>query len=445
MIKYFAIENYRSFKDEQIFELDLNLDKNAPYVAQPTLGIAGANASGKSNLLQALSFVLWFMQDSFLDLDENEDIPCPAFMTRRGKPSRFHLIFTQTMPTKNEPKLIDFEYELKLTEKKVIAEKLFYYPSGRRKIKVYSRNGNKIQYGKNISPIKERDLRVNCSIVSFAVQFASQEIASICRYYKFSTNLIDKEDFETKTFLHKELETKTFLHKELKAESSSAQALIKRFKEKDQLNKVSEMIRMADVGIEKIDYSEMDREKLPENLEKIAFFYDREEIKREGIDEQLKFFQKSCDNLLRIIRDQAIFKHKIDNHLKDFTPDLESAGTLQFLIVLSKVIDALDNGYLVILDEIELKLHQNLVAYIIGLFQNPSENKQGGQLIFSFHNTFFMEFLTPEQLWFTEKNEQGYTELFSAAAFEGDIKELYQKDLEMLYRVGRFGAKPRGL
>jgi AAA15 family ATPase/GTPase len=115
LIKYFAIENFRSFKNEQIFELDLNLNQDIHFVAQPTLGVAGANASGKSNLLQALTFVLWFMQDSFLELDENKDIPCPAFITRIGKPSQFHLIFTQVMTIKNEKtsideqKLIDFE------------------------------------------------------------------------------------------------------------------------------------------------------------------------------------------------------------------------------------------------------------------------------------------------------------------------------------------------
>lgn len=119
MIKYFAIKNFRSFKEEQIFELDLNKTKNTfPYVAQPTIGIAGANASGKSNLLQALTFVLWFMRDSFLRLDENSDIPCPAFINLTGQSRQFHLIFVQTMRIKDKEKLIDFEYELQLTEKK---------------------------------------------------------------------------------------------------------------------------------------------------------------------------------------------------------------------------------------------------------------------------------------------------------------------------------------
>jgi hypothetical protein len=55
-----------------------------------------------------------------------------------------------------------------------------------------------------------------------------------------------------------------------------------------------------------------------------------------------------------------------------------------------------------------------------------------------------MKILTPEQLWFTEKNDSGHTEIFSASHFE-DIKNLHERNLEKLYRIGRFGAKPRGI
>ena len=85
-----------------------------------------------------------------------------------------------------------------------------------------------------------------------------------------------------------------------------------------------------------------------------------------------------------------------------------------------------------------------MIAYLIGLFENPNQNIEGGQLLFSFHNTALMEILQPNQLWFTEKNDQGQTEIFSAADFT-DIKDIQQRNLEELYRIGRFGAKPRAL
>ena len=67
-----------------------------------------------------------------------------------------------------------------------------------------------------------------------------------------------------------------------------------------------------------------------------------------------------------------------------------------------------------------------------------------GNWFFSFHNSMFMKILPPGQLWFTEKNKTGHTDVFTAADFK-DIKNLQERDLETLYRIGRFGAKPRGI
>jgi AAA15 family ATPase/GTPase len=134
----------------------------------------------------------------------------------------------------------------------------------------------------------------------------------------------------------------------------------------------------------------------------------------------------------------------MDNDLVDLIESDESAGTLKLLALLEKIHLAFRLGLLLIIDEIELRLHQNLIAYLIGLFENFDQNNQGGQLLFSFHNTALMEILQPNQLWFTEKNDQGQTEIFSAADFT-DIKDIQQRNLEELYRIGRFGAKPRAL
>ena len=128
----------------------------------------------------------------------------------------------------------------------------------------------------------------------------------------------------------------------------------------------------------------------------------------------------------------------------EFSDIYESAGTLKLLILLERIQFAFNHGNLLIIDEIELRLHQNLIAYLIGLFENPHQNIEGGQILFSFHNTALMEILQPNQLWFTEKNDQCQTEIFSAADFT-DIKDIQQRNLEELYRIGRFGAKPRAL
>ena len=89
MIKYFAIENFRSIKDEKILEFDLQKDKSSPFVASPVIGITGPNASGKTCLLQALTFVLWFIKDSFLHIEESAFITYEFFWSMRNSPTKF--------------------------------------------------------------------------------------------------------------------------------------------------------------------------------------------------------------------------------------------------------------------------------------------------------------------------------------------------------------------
>jgi predicted ATPase len=379
LIKYFTVENYGAIKNENILEFDINVEK---FPAHPVIGFAGANASGKTTILQALNFVLWFMQRSFLQLEEGAFIPCEPFYTLAHTPTQFHLIFTKNA--------VDYEYKLCLTKEKVLTETLNYFPEGKGML-VYQRQNSHIQFGNNVSQFDYKDLRDNCSFISFAAQFASQTIAKACKDYMVQSNLTSSDRIKVglkMAFLDKWLENETVRQK------------------------VQAFLKIADVGIEEI-YLQF---------------------------EQLRIH--AGGKLQKTSNSKTFFKHKIDNLLADFDYSMESAGTLQFLIVLQPILQALQNGAILIFDEIELKLHQNLVAYLLALFENHAENQQGAQLIFSFHNTYLMEFLKPEQLWFAEKNAEGQTELFSAAAFT-DIKNLYEKDLEILYRVGRFGAKPR--
>lgn len=384
MIKYFTVKNYRSIKHENILEFDAHLE-NASIASHPVIGFAGANASGKTTVLQSLVFVLWFMQHSFLRLDKNAKIPCEPFYTLSQSPTEFHLIFAKKSWVEGEEKIVDIEYKLSLTQEKVLTEELNYSVDGEDKL-VYLREGNQVTVGEQVSPIDTKDLRQNSSIISLASQFASQEVANACKDYAVQTNL---------TYLTLNEESLPLKQK---------MSVLTQWLEKKRVREIVQtFLKMAEVGIEEI------------HLQKEIGF--------------------SSDKI-------AIFKHKIDNLLADFGYNDESAGTLQFLQVLSLVLQALENGAVLIFDEIELKLHPSLVAYLLSLFENKAENQKGAQLICSFHNTYFMEFLKPEQLWFAEKNDQGHTELFSAVAFT-DIPDLHEKDLETLYRVGRFGAKPR--
>jgi len=434
MIKYFAVENYRSIQTEEIVEFDININSDSPYGSHPIVGVAGANAAGKSTLLQALSFVIWFMQDSFTELEPDKKIPYEPFLRLDNHPTRCHLIFEKVFEIEGASRTIAFEYLLSLAKYQVLSEQLSYSDTNATEVLLYQRD-EAVVFGKNINSIPVDSLRNNCSIISYAAQY-KQPYALACKNYNFMTNV-------THLGLH---QYKFELEEVIKALND---ALIN--------EKLKKFIRIADIGIEDI-YLEKDLLPMPEllelgdSVEDLAKQSDRSEMGHTQQlyrdIEQLYIYIKEVRRIIassRKMEDSLKFKHQVGDELTDFTTQLESAGTLQFMAILLRILAALRDASVLIIDEIELKLHQNLVAYLIGLFQNPSENRHGAQLIFSFHNSFLMEILAPEQLWLAEKDAQGCTHLFCANDFEGSIKDLHEKDLELLYRAGRFGAKPREL
>lgn len=423
MIKYFAVENFRSIKSEVVLDFDINAKNNIHI--HPVIGIAGANASGKTTILQALTFTLWFMQDSFLNIGENESIPFEQFCTSMQDPTKFHLIFATKTKVNDITKYVDYEYQLQLIPEKVLQEKLYYYPHKRRRL-VYQRNENKLKFG-NLTPMPavglgmfQRDLRPNCSIVSYASQYQSQKIAATCKEY-FSMSNVSSEGLNEFKF--------------------TVEDVTQLIENDPKHNKIKQFLSIADVGIADITLEEVSEEALSKAIE---VYKSLNTEQRNKLPKALIESLNTLTNNPEVSVHEIAFRHQIGNKLINFQPTQESSGTRKFLAILARVIIALEEGRLLILDEIELKLHQNLVAYLIGLFQNPHENSHGGQLIFSFHNTSLMTILEPEQLWFTEKNDFGETELFSAIDFE-DIRNIHKKDLEKLYRIGRFGAVPKGL
>ncbi len=439
MIKYFTVENFKSIKNESILEFDSNLGKDYSYPSSAVIGFAGANASGKTCILKAIRFVFWFMQSSFFKIKEDQKIPCQTFIGNEKLPTKFHVIFTKKNIINNQEKSVDFEYKLTILKGKVLTEELYYYPY-RRSREVYLRQDNIIKFGNTIKKINREifaNLRENCSIISFASQFASQTVAQECQKYHFYSKITNQEmeDFDPKIM-----------------ENFSKDQTIK--------TKVLELLKIADVGIEDFKIYERSEAEINNLLEYIANLSKQNNLEPSGAKNYFSYFaDKPVEEFESFLKLQSIdsgyflkdslpkllkFKHKLDNQIAELVYDQESAGTLQFLTILHKLLSALESGSLIIIDEIELKLHQNLVAYLIGLFENKYENTKGSQLVFSFHNTYLMEILKPHQLWFTEKNDQGQTEIFSAADFK-DIKNLDKRNLEELYRLGRFGAKPRGI
>lgn len=121
--------------------------------------------------------------------------------------------------------------------------------------------------------------------------------------------------------------------------------------------------------------------------------------------------------------------------------DQESSGTQRFFARIGGWLQALENGALLVVDEIEDSLHPLLTRRLIEMVQDSAINTNGAQLLFTTHDAMLLDltFLRRDQIWFAEKNEKTCaTEIYSLVSFSHRKGENIRKG----YLQGRFGAIP---
>ena len=118
----------------------------------------------------------------------------------------------------------------------------------------------------------------------------------------------------------------------------------------------------------------------------------------------------------------------------------ESEGTIKYFSLAYPIIDALDNGKRIVIDELDSKLHPLLVKKIVALFNDAQTNPKGAQLLFTAHDTFLLSagLFRRDQVWFTQKDNFGATELFSLAEYKVRSTSPFERD----YLLGKYGATP---
>jgi hypothetical protein len=140
-------------------------------------------------------------------------------------------------------------------------------------------------------------------------------------------------------------------------------------------------------------------------------------------------------------RRQLRFVHRVAGEQIAFDADEESEGTRTWFGLIGPVLRALKSGRILLFDEIDASLHPRLSAKLLELFQDPSMNPLGAQLIFTTHDTSLLNHLNRDEVWLTEKKSSGATSLVALAEYGGD-KVRRSMNLEKAYLQGRFGAVP---
>jgi hypothetical protein len=385
---------------------DKSLDQNNVFTIDRDLSllksaaIYGANASGKSNFIAALKFMRGFILNSSKETQAAEPIDVEGFRLdseMTAKPSFFELVFLL------EGK--KYRYGFEVNTEKVVSEWLFYSPRT-KEAKLFTRDSNGITF---FSPFKEgrgivEKTRENALFLSVVAQFngtIAQQILEWFRHFGVISGLIDFgiRDYTVQS-----------------CENSENKLDIVRF------------IKRLDLGFDdfQIEKVKMTEARLPKGLPKDL----KEFVLKKSSDRTfVRTVHKKYDSDGQIL----------SSELFDLD-DNESEGTKKLFSFAGPLVDVLKNGRVIVIDELDARFHPLITCAIIRLFNSNETNPQNAQLIFTTHDTNLLSntIFRRDQIWFTEKNPRGATDLYSLAEFKVRNDASYEKD----YIQGRYGAVP---
>lgn len=415
MIQEFSVENYKSFKERAVFSLlatsikdrgDEAIIKTDRDDFLKSAVIYGANASGKSNFLDALALMRGLVNNS-AQTQVNVPIEVEPFLLCKSnldKPSCFEIIFFIDA--------IKYRYGFEATRKRIVAEWLFQA----KKVKEYPlfiRENDEFQVTDDFKEgfdIEEKT-RSNALFVSVVSQFNGKISKKIVEWFDDRLNMLhgiqDKEYF-----------------------SATAEML----EDKRMKDMVLSFIKYADLGINDLELREVENNRYSD-IVKMMSKTSREDNK-ELLDKLKK--QKYAD----IITYHDIYDDK--NNLID-RAELSlthhgSEGTKKFFNMAGIILDCLMNGKVLVIDEFNTRLHPLITRLIVDMFNSTDANPNNGQLIFSTHDTNLLDksIFRRDQVYFTEKDKTGGSHLYSMVEYKPRNDEAYEKN----YIKGKYGGIP---
>lgn len=422
MILELKIKNFLSFKDEVVFSFEATSDKYLEdyYVAEPEPGVRilkmamiyGANASGKSNVLHAFDFVRSFVKRIPSQSEKSTEFIPFKFVDNQDLPGSFDMIF-YIEGTK-------YKYSLVLDEEKVHSEILHYYPGTQPAI-IFERTldiKNDTSILKFGSKIKLSDQAIE------AIQLKTLKNMSVFAAFTQVNISLPQLNIPLNWF-RKQFMPMIDPYSSLTNYSDSYIKKDERVK-----NQALDFINKADFNISAVSFKKQTTWLDDEVLKLIEAGSMPDEQKHKLLNEKA------------IHIDKRLFEHKIiiKNKVKYYSlPDeLESKGTLRYYGLSAPFFNAISNDSFLSIDEIGTALHPLLVMHFLKEFLKKS-NK--AQLLFSTHNDSLLsekDIIRKDAIWFTEKDKQGITSLYSLSDFN------IRKELSYYnaYKQGKFGAIP---
>lgn len=403
MLLRFRVANYRSIRQEQ--ELSLVATEFNEGTARvtgvradgreinvlPVAGIYGANASGKSNVLLAMQAMREAVRSSFAEWAKDEGVPREPFALDPAAQEETTLFEVDLLLGRDR---VRYTYGFELSDERVEAEWLHAYPHRHRQT-WFDRDAGRADGEKFTFPgegmkgsRKEKDqlaefTRPNSLLLTVAASLNNPQLSVVHRW-----------------LLHQLIIATPDL-----AVPGSASRVLEHGVRND-TKRLTELLKKADLGI---------------------------------------------TGILVDAPEPSTVRVRLLHHRDGGDPvplDLtrqESQGTLAWFRYLEPVLQALDDGSVLVIDELDASLHPTLCAELIRLFRNPRSNPHHAQLIFTTHDATLLGSamverpLDRDEVWITSKHRTGETELYCLI----DAKPRKEENLERGYLRGRYGGIPR--
>ena len=412
----FTAENVRCYRDEVDFSFlatrmaeegvahRLAVAGSAkPVSVLPAAGIFGANASGKTAILEAMDDMRVVVMESFHRKDPAQSMGRRPFLLD-GESHR--------LPSRFEIELIlrgvRWQYGFEIDDHRVIGEYAHHYPRGRQAL-VFHREPSRVELGaplRSAGRILRSLARNDCLLLSVAGLAEVECLAPLHAWFESNLLLTKPSDPGWGAALTADL----------------VQSLHTK-------GAVLSLLRYADMGITDAHKDPPD----PESAERVrrAIRKARDGDLSLSADDELLL-----DGVIRLTHSGSAGESQV-------SPEDESQGTQAWLRLIGPVLSALNGGTVLLVDELDASLHSYLVNNLISLFQDQHHNPRCAQLIFNSHDTNILgdserRTLGRDQIWITEKNLDGVTSLYPLS----DFAPRRDDAIERRYLQGRYGGVP---
>lgn len=418
MILEFTVENYRSFYGKKTLVLeadkalkecsDMNLFEYNKHTLLRSLALYGANSSGKSNLVSAMHTMARCVLLS-VKLNDNEELEYDPFLLLKGNdsPTMFEIVFLKGD--------YYYRYGFRYNLERIVDEWLFRKTTPRSKEQMlFVRNEEGICVDEGNFPEGagyEEKTNDNRLFLSLCQQLGGEISRQVISWFQSDFNVISGlNNQQYRSY------SKLFFHKK---EQSSVDAL--------------EFFQKLRLGFNSILTHE-EEPNIPSDLPtELRAMFQKEMQGKKSIE---------LDSVHNVYSE----KGKVIGTINFSFEDRESSGTNKLLDLSGPIFETLYSGAVLVVDELDAKMHPLISQYIIELFNNPETNPKNAQLIFTTHDTHLLsqKILRRDQIWFTEKDAKEQTDLYSLMdiVLPDGTKPRNDANYERNYIAGRYGAIP---